>query len=205
MQTSTKWIIGGVVGAGALYLLWPKTAAAGQAGQLPSSLAPPAPAPLMAIATQPGAMLFQPDPNSMKLLQAPTTGGAPVWAISFNDVVSLGGNVVFTGTTKTVVPTVGTTTTAYPASGPAPAAADAVAALRDYYAAVLPTSVNTTNPSGGNWTANYTATLTDSNNGVITSKTITSSVPLNGYPSSGAQPPTSVVDNAVYADILAGM
>jgi hypothetical protein len=44
MQTSTKWVIGGLVGVVALYLVWPKKALAASTAPKPVSFVPQAPA-----------------------------------------------------------------------------------------------------------------------------------------------------------------
>jgi hypothetical protein len=200
MQTQTKWILGGVAAAGVLYLFWPKTASAATA-KLPSSVAPATPGPLVALAAQPGALLVQPDPNTM-LLSNPANGN---WGVTYDEVASLGGHEVlrvqhsksiYSGSwpDKAVL---------YPSNGPPPPPAAVVGTLAEEYGAVLPTQANLSNPQGGVWTAAFSATINQvDNTGNVTTITKSDSIALPSFPSSGPAPGPGDVDNAVYQYIL---
>jgi hypothetical protein len=208
MQTSTKVIIGGVIAVGALYLLWPKTAAA--SSKLPSSLAPPPPAPLLTVATKPGAILLQPDPNSMALIQMKDASGTPIWGLSYQETVSMGGNVIQSVAKQTAIGTGASPADAiqgiaasYPVSAGPPPNIALMQALLTEYAAGVPTAVSMSSPAGGSWTATYSVSANYMNpDGTVGSKTSSGVVPMYAFPSSGPQPSAGDTTTAVYTDLL---
>jgi hypothetical protein len=206
MKTSTKWVIGGVAAASVLWLFRPKVTLA-MPGKLAPIALPPPPPPMFALAGQPGALLLQPDPNSLSLVQV---GGN--WGLNATGVLTLNGKSFMTGNSQTYV-LHDSAGNPYPITQPVPK--DAILALlASNYAAALPTNITLSNPpfdaskapQGGFWRASYDLTVanTDGQGGVKT-RNLSHDVDLQAYPSGGPQPPLSVVNDAVYHDMLGAM
>lgn len=162
----------------------------------PAVPSPAAPAPLLALAQQPGAILIQPDLTTLKLVPG-ATAGAPV-ALSFDEVATLQGHEVGR-VTHAAVPIVSQT----PAT---PTQADVKATVLMFYGAGVPGNVSASNASGPNWVVGYSAAIQHVDaTGAIVSRTMTGSVVMTQYPSTGPQPPVAATNSAVYSDLLSNM
>jgi hypothetical protein len=210
MQTSTKWILGGLAGAGVLYLLWPKTASAATQGKIPSTAVPALPTALMPLASQPGALIVQPDPNSVSLVQ---TAVPPIWGLQITAVGTIDGQVFLTN--KVTIPlTTSDGISDFPVSGPVPDNQTMLQNLLPAYMTALPTNIKLSNPpynanaapQGGFWRASYDMTISNSDRaGKVTTRNTSHDFDLQGYPSGGPAPSDSVVKDAVYHDMLGAM